>query len=62
MRSAFEQAAVKMIGKVKPALDQTQFVTQGVLTPQEFVEAGDLLVYKASRSLSCCRGGRLTLS
>ncbi len=55
MRSAFEQAAVKVIGKIKPSLEQSQFVAQGVLTPQEFVEAGDLLVYKCQRAVSCWR-------
>eukprot|EP00743_Colponemidia_sp_Colp-15_P001849 GILK01002016.1.p1 GENE.GILK01002016.1~~GILK01002016.1.p1 ORF type:complete len:301 (-),score=34.77 GILK01002016.1:112-1014(-) len=31
---------------VTPVLTQTQFLEKGVLTPQEFVAAGDLLVFK----------------
>ena len=46
MRSAIEQNLVKVIGKIKPSLGESQFLTAGVLTPAEFVEAGDLLVYK----------------
>ncbi len=46
MRSAIEQNLVKVIGKIKPSLGESQFLSQGVLTPAEFVEAGDLLVYK----------------
>jgi hypothetical protein len=55
MRSALEQAAVKVLGKMKPSLDQSQFLAQGVLTPQEFVEAGDLLVYKVPGHRPCVR-------
>jgi ubiquitin-like-conjugating enzyme ATG3 len=46
MRSAIEQNLVKVIGKIKPSLGESQFLSAGVLTPAEFVEAGDLLVYK----------------
>jgi ubiquitin-like-conjugating enzyme ATG3 len=46
MRSAIEQNLVKVIGKIKPSLGESQFLSAGVLTPAEFVVAGDLLVYK----------------
>lgn len=29
-----------------PVLTESSFATKGLLTPEEFVQAGDLLVYK----------------
>lgn len=70
MRGALEQGLVKVIGKLKPALGESQF-NQGVLTPEEFVEAGDLLVYKcpgwawsggeAKKAVSYLPKGKVTL-
>jgi len=40
------QFTIKQLGKIKPTLSETNFLEKGVLTPDEFVEAGDLLVLK----------------
>jgi len=37
---------VKTVEKVTPALSTSKFLEEGVLTPDEFVQAGDLLTYK----------------
>jgi len=39
-------AYMKGVDKVKPTLTESQFIQEGVLTPEEFVAAGDLLVFK----------------
>jgi ubiquitin-like-conjugating enzyme ATG3 len=46
LKGAIEQGLVKAIGKMKNAPSESQFLTAGTLTPAEFIEAGDLLVYK----------------
>ena len=47
-----------------PVLRESKFVERGVLTPDEFVKAGDLLVYKCptwewcgGRDIACSRRG-----
>jgi len=37
---------MKQVDKVKPTLSESQFIQEGVLTPDEFVAAGDMLVFK----------------
>jgi len=37
---------MKGVDKVKPTLTESQFIQEGVLTPEEFVAAGDTLVFK----------------
>jgi len=37
---------MKGVDKVKPTLVESQFIQEGVLTPEEFVAAGDMLVFK----------------
>ena len=37
---------MKSVDKVKPTLVESQFIQEGVLTPEEFVAAGDMLVFK----------------
>jgi len=39
-------AYMKQADKVKATLTESQFIQEGVLTPDEFVAAGDMLVYK----------------
>jgi len=39
-------AYMKQVDKVKPTLTESQFIQEGVLTPEEFVAAGDMLVFK----------------
>lgn len=39
-------AYMKQVDKVKPTLTESHFIEEGVLTPDEFVAAGDMLVYK----------------
>lgn len=39
-------AYMKQADKVKPTLTESHFIEEGVLTPDEFVAAGDMLVYK----------------
>jgi len=39
-------AYMKQADKVKATLTESQFVQEGVLTPEEFVAAGDLLIFK----------------
>ncbi|KAL7720052.1 Autophagocytosis protein [Entamoeba marina] len=44
-RKAYE-TYTKSVDKVKPTLTESQFIEKGVLTPEEFVTAGDFLVAK----------------
>jgi len=37
---------VNAVNAVTPALSTSKFLQEGVLTPEEFVQAGDLLIYK----------------
>jgi len=37
---------MKGVDMVKPTLTESQFIQEGVLTPEEFVAAGDMLVFK----------------
>jgi len=40
------ESYMKSVDKVKPTLTESQFIQEGVLTPEEFVAAGDTLVFK----------------
>eukprot|EP01130_Rhizamoeba_saxonica_P003568 TRINITY_DN1495_c0_g1_i2.p1 TRINITY_DN1495_c0_g1~~TRINITY_DN1495_c0_g1_i2.p1 ORF type:complete len:163 (-),score=56.01 TRINITY_DN1495_c0_g1_i2:456-944(-) len=40
------QMSVKTLGQMKSTLKESKFLERGVLTPEEFVESGDLLVFK----------------
>lgn len=44
---------------VTPARKTSAFLTQGVLTPEEFVEAGEQLVYKCPTWTWCVKSFRL---
>jgi ubiquitin-like-conjugating enzyme ATG3 len=46
IKGSIEQGLVKAIGKLKSAPTVSQFLATGRLTPEEFVIAGDMLVYK----------------
>lgn len=46
IKGSIEQGLVKALGKVRSAPTVSQFLSNGVLTPEEFIEAGDLLCYK----------------
>jgi len=46
MKQTLYTAYMKQVDKVKPTLTESQFIQEGVLTPEEFVAAGDLLVFK----------------
>jgi ubiquitin-like-conjugating enzyme ATG3 len=39
---------VNTVSKLTPTLTESEFIKRGVLTPEEFVAAGDLLVFKCS--------------
>lgn len=45
-KQAVHSAYMKTADKVLPTLSESRFVEEGVLTPEEFVAAGDLLVFK----------------
>jgi len=46
MKTSLYEAYMKQVDKVKPTLTESQFIQEGVLTPDEFVAAGDMLVFK----------------
>jgi len=46
VKNSMHQTFVKTAANVIPALKESKFLTDGVLTPEEFVAAGDLLVHK----------------
>jgi len=46
MKTSLYEAYMKGVDKVKPTLTESQFIQEGVLTPEEFVAAGDMLVFK----------------
>jgi len=46
LTQSVHKAYVKTVEKVTPALSTSKFLEEGVLTPEEFVVAGDLLTFK----------------
>ncbi|EGC34048.1 hypothetical protein DICPUDRAFT_48588 [Dictyostelium purpureum] len=46
LQQAVHKAYVKTVEKVTPTLSTSKFLEEGVLTPEEFVQAGDLLTDK----------------
>jgi len=46
VKTQLYEAYMKSVDKVKPTLTESQFIQEGVLTPEEFVAAGDMLVFK----------------
>ncbi|EGG18311.1 autophagy protein 3 [Cavenderia fasciculata] len=46
LQQAVHKAYVKTVEKVSPTLQTSKFLDEGVLTPEEFVQAGDLLTHK----------------
>jgi len=46
VKQSLYTAYMKGVDKVKPTLTESQFIQEGVLTPEEFVAAGDMLVFK----------------
>jgi len=46
VKTQLYEAYMKGVDKVKPTLTESQFIQEGVLTPEEFVAAGDMLVFK----------------
>jgi len=46
LKTQLYEAYMKGVDKVKPTLTESQFIQEGVLTPEEFVAAGDMLVFK----------------
>jgi len=46
VKTSLYEAYMKQVDKVKPTLTESQFIQEGVLTPDEFVAAGDMLVFK----------------
>jgi len=46
MKQTLYTAYMNTVDKVKPTLTESQFIQEGVLTPEEFVAAGDMLVFK----------------
>lgn len=46
IQQSIHKAYVKTVEKVTPALATSKYLEEGVLTPDEFVEAGNLLTYK----------------
>lgn len=46
IKQTIHSTYVKTVEKVTPALSTSKYMDEGVLTPEEFVQAGDLLHYK----------------
>jgi len=46
LKQTIHSTYVKTVEKVTPTLSTSKFLEEGVLTPDEFVQAGDLLCYK----------------
>ncbi|GAM19974.1 hypothetical protein SAMD00019534_031490, partial [Acytostelium subglobosum LB1] len=46
LQQSIHKAYVKTVEKVTPTLATSKFLDEGVLTPEEFVQAGDLLAHK----------------
>jgi len=46
IQQSIHKAYVKTVEKVTPTLGTSKYLEEGVLTPDEFVEAGNLLTYK----------------
>lgn len=46
IQQSIHKAYVKTVEKVTPALSTSKYLEEGVLTPDEFVEAGNLLTFK----------------
>ncbi|KAF2077852.1 hypothetical protein CYY_000814 [Polysphondylium violaceum] len=46
LQQTIHKAYVKTVEKVTPTLTTSKFMEEGVLTPEEFVQAGDLLTHK----------------
>jgi len=46
LQQTIHKAYVKTVEKVTPTLSTSKFMEEGVLTPEEFVQAGDLLTHK----------------
>eukprot|EP01132_Coremiostelium_polycephalum_P002298 gene2298-2834_t len=46
LQQSIHKAYVKTVEKVTPTLSTSKFLEEGVLTPDEFVQAGDLLTHK----------------
>lgn len=46
LKGEVHKAYTSTVASLTPALTESRFVQEGVLTPDEFVAAGDLLVYK----------------
>jgi len=46
MKTKLYEGYMKGVDMVKPTLTESQFIQEGVLTPEEFVAAGDMLVFK----------------
>jgi len=46
VKTQLYEAYMKGVDMVKPTLTESQFIQEGVLTPEEFVAAGDMLVFK----------------
>eukprot|EP01091_Cochliopodium_minus_P009309 TRINITY_DN2269_c0_g1_i2.p1 TRINITY_DN2269_c0_g1~~TRINITY_DN2269_c0_g1_i2.p1 ORF type:complete len:293 (-),score=83.08 TRINITY_DN2269_c0_g1_i2:32-910(-) len=45
-KNGIVQKGIQLIGDIKPTRKTSAFLDNGVLTPEEFVNAGDLLTYK----------------
>jgi len=48
VKTRLYETYMKGVDKVKPTLTESQFIQEGVLTPEEFVAAGDTLVFKCN--------------
>lgn len=46
VKQNLHKAYINTVNSVTPALSTSKFLQEGVLTPEEFVQAGDLLVHK----------------
>jgi len=46
VKTQLYEGYMKAVDMVKPTLTESQFIQEGVLTPEEFVAAGDMLVFK----------------
>lgn len=46
LQQSLHKAYVNTVSKVTPTLSSSKYLEEGVLTPDEFVDAGDLLTYK----------------
>jgi len=46
LKQTIHSTYVKTVEKVTPALSYSKYLEEGVITPEEFVQAGDLLCYK----------------